>query len=149
MAACVKRFPSLSGDCSGFVRAVGSDVGVQIIGLANQIVDTIRAQGAWTVLTNGVAAQAEAAKPGKLVIAGLRGDEQANKSVHGHVVVIVNGPLANGKYPSSYYGSLGGTPGQDVTVNYAWTAQDRDRITYASTDITPPPTSTNSTLAST
>ncbi len=71
------------------------------------------------------------------MVAGLRGDEQATPDPHGHVVIVVGGPLdpTHGKYPHAYWGSLGGTPGQDETLNYAWVAADRDRITYAATDI--------------
>ena len=51
--ACEKEFPRHSADCSGFVRAVCADLGVAVTGLANDIVNTIRAGGAWTRLADG------------------------------------------------------------------------------------------------
>jgi hypothetical protein len=47
----------------------------------------------------------------------------------------VDGPLAHGRYPSAYWGSLGGTPAKFETVNWAWTENDRDRVTYAEHDL--------------
>jgi hypothetical protein len=133
-AACVRQFPAHSGDCSGFVRAVGADLGVAIKGMANDIVDTLRAGGAWIKLADGPTALASA-RAGRLVVAGLRGDEQATPNTHGHVVVVVDGPLARDLYPSAYWGQLGGTGAACKTINYAWTAQDRDRVTYAAHDL--------------
>ena len=68
---------------------------------------------------------------GKFVVAGLRGDEQFEHSNHGHVVVVATGPLAHGRYPSAYWGRLGGDGAKFETVNWAWTEHDRDRVTYA------------------
>jgi hypothetical protein len=128
--ACAREFPAHSGDCSGFIKAVGAHLGVTIEGMANHIVDTLRAGEAWVVLPDGPAALASA-QAGQLVVAGLRGDEQAAPNRHGHVVVVVDGPLAHGLYPSAYWGQLGGTGAECKTINWAWTAKDRDRVTYA------------------
>ena len=129
-AACTKHYEAFKGDCSGFAKAVAKDVGVTLTGDANGIADTLRAgTGGWQMLADGNAAVAAAAN--RLVIAGLRGDKQAHASVHGHVVVVVPGPLAHGKYPTAWWGSLGGTPAQDKTINWAWTGQDRDHVVYA------------------
>jgi hypothetical protein len=68
-------------------------------------------------------------------MAGLRGSEQAHPDAHGHVVVIVDGPLAHDAYPSAYWGKLGGTGAKDKTINWAWTAEDRDRVFYAAHDL--------------
>ena len=136
--ACEQNFAAHSGDCSGFARAVAQQLGITLTGLANDIVDTIRAGAPWTVLANGIAA-AQAAANGKFVIGGLRGDEQANPDPHGHVVVVVatlpGQTLAHGKYPFAYWGKLGGTGAQDQTINWAWNEQDRDNVTYAAQDI--------------
>ena len=133
--ACEANFDAHSGDCSGFARAVAAQLGVTLTGLANDIVDTIRGGGEWNELADGVAASQQAAA-GKLVIGGLRGDEQANPDPHGHVVVVVAGaPLAHGKYPFAYWGRLGGVGKKDETVNWAWNEDDRDNVTYASHDI--------------
>jgi hypothetical protein len=132
--ACEACFDAHSGDCSGFVRAVSSRLGVQMYGLADQIVDTIRDKNAWRQLPNGVAAAQRAAE-GKLVIGGLKGSEQSNPDPHGHVVVVVTGPLAHDAYPSAYWGKLGGVGAKNKTTNWAWRAEDRDRVSYAEHDI--------------
>ena len=132
--ACKACFAANANDCSGFARAVGARLGVTLNGLANQIVDTIRNSPNWTVLADGV--EAERAAADRLVIAGLRGDEQTHPDAHGHVVVVVAGqPLAHDKYPFAYWGRLGGGGMRDQTINWAWRAEDRDNITYASHDI--------------
>jgi hypothetical protein len=77
-------FDANQHDCSGFVRAVAERLGVTINGLANEIVDTVRSGGGWQAIPDGVVA-AERAAAGKLVIAGVRGDEQFDHSNHGHV----------------------------------------------------------------
>lgn len=131
VVACQACFAANEKDCSGFVRAVASNVGVKLEGLANDIANTIRAGGAWQALANGVEANA-AAEAGGFVIGGMRGDQQVNHDIHGHVVVVVGGTqLAHGRYPAAWWGSLGGQPGQNKTVNFAWTEADRDRVTYA------------------
>ena len=133
--ACTQEYDAHKGDCSAFVRAVGDGLKVKIQGQADDIVKTLRAGGSWTKLPDGPTAAARA-KAGKLVVAGLRGDEQAEHSNHGHVVVVVDGPLAHGQDPSAYWGSLAGQPGKFQTINWAWTQQDRDKVTYAEHDLT-------------
>ena len=130
-AACAACFGAHAGDCSGFARAVAARLDVPLDGLANDIADTLRqGAGGWSVLADGMAAAASA-REGKLVLAGLRGDQQAAPSEHGHVVVVVPGPLAHNAYPTAWWGSLGGTPGRGETLNWAWTYADRDRVAYA------------------
>ena len=132
--ACEACFDAHAGDCSGFARAVAGQVGVPLQGLADQIIDTIRGANGWRPLRDGIAA-AQSATAGKLVIGGLKGSEQANPDPHGHVVVVVTGPLAHNAYPSAYWGRLGGNGAKDKTINWAWTAEDRDRVSYAERDI--------------
>jgi hypothetical protein len=132
--ACEANFEAHQNDCSGFVRAVAAALSVTIDGLANDIVDKIRAGGTWHKLPDGIAANASAGA-GKFVVAGLRGDEQFEHSNHGHVVVVVDGPLAHGRYPSAYWGRLGGDGAKFETTNWAWTEHDRDRVTYVEHDI--------------
>jgi hypothetical protein len=128
--ACEACFEAHHGDCSEFVRAVAAALGIQLVGQADDIVVALRGSKDWTAVADGPSA-AQAASTGKLVIAGLKGSEQAVPNQHGHVVVVVGGPLAHGAYPSAYWGSLGGTAGKDQTLNFAWTVADRDRVTYA------------------
>lgn len=133
--ACDQCFAANADDCSAFARAVAARLGVGLNGLANQIVDTIRNSPDWRVLADGAAAEQEAAA-GKLVLGGLRGDKQEHPEPHGHVVVVVAGlPLNRGKYPFAYWGRLGGGGKKDETVNWAWTAGDRDQVTYAAHDL--------------
>ncbi len=132
--ACEACFDANRGDCSGFVHAVAKQLEVTIEGSANEIVDMIRSEREWRPLSDGVAA-AQSAAAGKLVVGGLRGEEQFQHSNHGHVVIVVDGPLAHGRYPSAYWGSLGGQPAKFETVNWAWTEHDRDRVTYAEHDL--------------
>ena len=65
------------------------------------------------------------------MIGGLRGDRQAHPSAHGHVVVVVPGPLNRGRYPTAWWGSLAGRPDKDKTINWAWSEADRDKVVYA------------------
>ena len=132
--ACEACFQAHENDCSGFGRAVAGELGVSLQGLADEIVDTIRVGNGWTALADGVAARASA-QAGKFVMAGMKGSEQTHPDAHGHVVVVVDGPLAHGAYPSAYWGSLGGQPGRNQTLNFAWTAADRDRVSYAEHDL--------------
>ncbi len=133
-AACEACFDAHADDCSGFARAVADQLAVALHGLADQIVDTIRGGNGWRPLTSGIYA-AESAAAGKLVIGGLKGSEQNRPDPHGHVVVVVAGPLAQGAYPSAYWGRLGGGGEKDKTINWAWRAEDRDRVSYAEHDI--------------
>lgn len=135
--ACEACFAAHEADCSGFARAVAAQLGVPLHGLANAIVDVIESDGGWEPLADGVAA-AEAAENGKFVIGGLRGSDQANPSAHGHVVVVVGGPLAHAAYPSAFWGRLGGGGRKAATVNFAWNRADRDNVSYAAHDIPPP-----------
>ncbi|MGB8261615.1 MAG: hypothetical protein WCE75_14735 [Terracidiphilus sp.] len=125
---CEAEFAAHIADCSGFAKAVGADLGVVLTGMANDIVDQIQA-GSWRVLANGVEAMQEACA-GRFVLGALK-DEP-----HGHVVVVVNGPLdpSHQMYPTAYWGSIRGAAfaGRYKTVNWAWTVADRDRVTYAS-----------------
>jgi hypothetical protein len=137
--ACEACFAANANNCSGFAKAVSDQVGVALTGLANDMVDTIRDNPAWSPLADGVAA-AQAAAAGKLVVGGLRGDEQTHPDAHGHVVVVVAAApgqqLAHGKYPFAYWGRLGGGGMRDQTVNWAWRAEDRDNVSYAAHDMT-------------
>src|SRR4051812_46627910 len=85
--ACEANYTTHIGDCSGFCKAVAHDLGIPTLsGMANDIVDEIQ-KAPWTVLTDGIAAKAQA-DAGNLVIGGLKDNP------HGHVVIVVQGPLA-------------------------------------------------------
>ena len=74
---CEACFNAHQNDCSGFAKVVASELGVPLHGLADEIVDTLRTGPGWTPLLDGVAA-AKSAHDGKLVLAGLKGSEQAH-----------------------------------------------------------------------
>jgi hypothetical protein len=132
--ACVACFPTFKSDCSGFAKDVAQHLGVSLDGMADDIVQTLRNGGTWTRLTDGAAA-AQAASDGKLVLGGLKGGELRHPQQHGHIVVVVSGDLNRGKYPHAYWGQLGGVGQQDQTINWAWTEDDRDHVTYAAHDL--------------
>lgn len=127
VAACEKHWAANQNDCSGFVKDVAADLGINLSGQANEIVDVIQ-KSPWTVLKSGAEAK-EKAVLGKFVIGGLK------DTPHGHVVVVVDGPLAHGKYPTAYWGSLGGIGKKATTINWSWNKTDRDKVIYSCIDI--------------
>jgi GH24 family phage-related lysozyme (muramidase) len=129
IATCEDKWDANKSDCNAFVKAVATEYGITLAGVADDIVDTIKGSG-WEQLSDGIAAKA-AADDGKLVIGGLKGADHDPPRDHGHVVIVVSGPLANGKYPTGYWGSLGGVGKKNTTINYAWVAADRDNVVYA------------------
>jgi hypothetical protein len=120
---CEANFDAHTSDCSGFLKAVAGSLGITITGMADDIVDAIHS-APWTPLPDGIAAKAQADQ-GFFVVGGLK------DTPHGHVVVVVRGPLAHGKYPTGYWGRLGATGMKNATINWAWNAADRDRVSYA------------------
>lgn len=126
VAACQKHWDANKSDCSGFIKAVADDLGVPLSGQANHIVDFI--QQNWWTLADGNEAMMWA-EAGYFVIGGLKADG------NGHVVVVVPGPLAHGKYPTAYWGSLGGEGKKAETINFSWTTSDRDKVVYCGTKI--------------
>jgi hypothetical protein len=129
--ACKAEWPGTKGDCNQFVKAVGSHFGVTLTGNADAIVTGLSGPH-WTRLANGQAA-AQAAREGHFVVGGMTSGDLG--SAHGHVVVVVDGPLAHGLYPSAYWGSLNPSirdkGGLGETVNWSFSKSHRDRITYA------------------
>jgi hypothetical protein len=127
IAACESQFASHIADCSGFAKAVAGDLGITLTGMANDIVDQIEGSS-WIRLADGIAAKKQA-DAGFFVIGGLKDNP------HGHVVIVVQGPIdaAHQKYPTAYWGSIRGAQfaAKDKTVNWAWDAADRDRVIYA------------------
>jgi len=130
---CEANWEAHKSDCSGFVKAVAAALGDSTFAPgynANQIVDTLQAATDWAPLTPGDGATAKnQADAGLLVIAGLKGADQANPDPHGHVVVVVSGPLDR-QYPTAYWGQLNGVGAKANTINCAWRAGDRDKVGY-------------------
>jgi hypothetical protein len=131
--SCEAHWDQYNADCSGFAKAVAIDFGITLTGQADNIVDQIQT-APWQSVADGPSAKTQA-ELGSLVIAGLKGAQHQPPRANGHVVVVVSGPLAQGKYPSAYWGTLGGTGAKNKTLNYAWNTADRDNVIYASTAI--------------
>lgn len=103
--ACMDQWPGAKGSGNGFVTAVAAEVGVGLQGTADEIIDTISADPVWTVLRDGVAANA-AAEKGKLVVGGLKSSDFTTPRGEGHVVVVVPGAMnPAGWAPAAYWGS--------------------------------------------
>ncbi|SIN80745.1 hypothetical protein SAMN05444166_0989 [Singulisphaera sp. GP187] len=122
--ACELHWEEHKGNCSGFVKAVAAELGVGLSGQANDIVKSIVAN--WWPIASGAEAQSWA-EAGYLVVAGLEAEP------NGHVVVVVPGPLANGKYPTAYWGRLGSSGKKNTTLNYSWNSTTRDKVIYGGT----------------
>ncbi|HEX5080289.1 MAG TPA: hypothetical protein VFV80_14145 [Geminicoccaceae bacterium] len=128
IAICEREWPEAQDDCNKFVKAVAGALDITLTGNADMIVDQIVGPG-WTRLADGKAAAQEAAL-GALVIGGLKGSDQEVPSAHGHVVVVVRGPLNRDKYPTAYWGRLGGGGARNKTINWSWRSGDQDRVIY-------------------
>jgi len=142
---CEANWEAHKFDCSGFVKAVAAALQVSTFGPgddANDIVAKLPMAGDWVALAPGDGAAAKAqADAGSLVVGGLKGSDQINPDAHGHVVVVVTGPLdpAHNKYPTAYWGSLAGHPAKAQPINFAWRAGDRDKVAYFAKSMDPAP----------
>ena len=128
-----RAIPENANDCHKFVEAVAAALDVVLAGTADDILAQIAGPD-WTQLgTDGVAA-ADAAAAGELVIGGMTA--RALGSAHGHVVVVVDGELNRGEYPTAYWGSLNPNIRDDgargTTLNFSFSRSDRDEVVYAS-----------------
>lgn len=132
IAACEATFEANKSDCSRFVKAVARAVGVQLdAGLdADGILAYLARTPAWRRLSDGREAATEA-ETGHLVVGGMTGSDLGDE--HGHVVVVVAGPLNRDKYPMAYWGKLHGVGLRAMTMNWAFTADVLDDIEYFST----------------
>jgi len=142
---CEEKWDEHKSDCSGFVKAVAAALGVSTFlpgDNADAIVEKLPGAATWCAIKSGDGLTAkEHADSGFLVIGGLKGSDQANPEEHGHVVVVVTGPLDPGhnKYPTAYWGHLGGVGAKEHTINWAWRAEDRDKVSYFANSLAAPP----------
>jgi len=130
---CEANFDANADNCSGFVKAVSTDFSVTLTGQADDIVDQIQTAD-WQQLADGVEAKAKA-DDGWLVVGGLKGGENVPPQSHGHVVIVVSGPLAHDLYPSGYWGKLGSTGKKNTTINWAWNTDSRDKVIYSAVQV--------------
>lgn len=127
LAACKKHFDAHRDDCSGFLRAVAGELGYPLSGNADAIVDHLA--GSWRVLTREQAIAA--VERGELVIVGLKAADHDPPRNHGHVGVVVPGPLYHDLYPRMWCGSIGSAQSQgDKSVGEVWRRTDRNNVHY-------------------
>jgi cell wall-associated NlpC family hydrolase len=129
LAACRKFYDLYSDDCSGFIRAVARELGYTLTGNADDLVSELERR--WTTIDRAQAIEAAAA--GTLVIVGLKAADHNPPRRHGHIAVVVDGPLYHGKYPRVWCGSIGGSAGQsegNKSVGEVWRRTDRDNVSY-------------------
>ncbi len=125
-----------ANDCNLFAKAVCAKFNVVLTGNADAIMGQI-AGPEWTQHGNDGVAAAAAATAGELVVGGMT--SQALGGAHGHVVIVVDGPLNRDLYPTAYWGSLNpsirpnGAAG--TTLNFSFSAGDRDNVVYASRSV--------------
>ena len=108
---CENNWNKWKHDCSGFLKAVASDLGISLSGNANMIIDTMN-RAPWTQLDDDKDSAVKYASLGYLVVAGLK------EKNHGHVVVIVPGP--SDPYPNGYWGQFGGTGRKNARISLSW-----------------------------
>lgn len=119
-----------SQNCSGFVKAVATKLGVALPATANadDIVDAVAA--GWTRLASGALAAQQAAT-GALVLAGLKAKDHTPARNNGHVAIVVSGALYRDTYPMVWCGSTGGAQSQGTkSVGEVWSQTDRKNVSY-------------------
>lgn len=133
--ACEAVFDDWCDDCSGFVKAVLTELSMQNVaslfpnvGQANDIVDAFESSP-WTKIKSGALAATMSERQNRIILAGCKDTD------NGHVVVVVPGPLNRGRYPTAYWGSLN-QPEQSAkyqTINWAWEVggDQIDKVVYA------------------
>jgi hypothetical protein len=130
--ACIDLFEANKDDCSKFAKAIASRFRIDLIGQADDIFSQIQ-QEPWTPVPGtdleAAANAAGFATQGYLVMGALRSGDLGES--HGHVVVVVAGPLVGGSYPLAYWGSIDqGHEGAHRGVNYAFRHPYCDRVRY-------------------
>ena len=127
--ACRKHYAAHSDDCSGFVRAVTSELGHPVSGTANGIMNGLASSRQWELVTREQAVAA--VHTGALVIAGLKSQDHNPPRNNGHVVIVVDGALYRGTYPLVWGGSIGNAQSRgNKSVGEVWSRADRDHVLY-------------------
>jgi hypothetical protein len=135
---CEQVWSDSQTDGNAFVKAVAGGFNVAFTGQADDIMEQIKGPD-WTSHDNDGIAASNAAKSGRLVIGGMTSADLGQS--RGHVVVVVapTGPLAHGKYPYAYWGSLNPKirpdGGAGKTINYSFDSDHQDQVFYASREI--------------
>ena len=122
---CEAEWDVWKSDCSGFVKAVGKRLGIQLTGQANTIIDFLESSNAWQNLSADQRQATLYATQDYFVVGGLKA------APHGHLVVVVkSAPQA---YAVAYWGRLGGTGRKNTTINWSWTHADLPNVHFYAT----------------
>jgi len=121
--ACEAEWDTYKSDCSGFVRAVASHLGIKLSGLANDLIDHFAHSAGWLDLGHDSLAATSRANLDYFVIGGTKGPR------HGHVVVVVKSGRPTG-YPVAYWGALNGTGFKKKTINYSWIHPELPKVRF-------------------
>lgn len=137
---CFADWDANKSDCNAFVKAVYGDLDVDLPpgADANGIVNFLTASSDWTQLAKGDGQQAkDHADAGRFVIGGMKGSELNPPQAHGHVLIVMSGPLdpTHNQYPRASWGKLNSVGKKDSFVNYAFNSTDRDSVRYFSRQI--------------
>ena len=130
LEACKKAYDAQKANCNFFLEAVFFDVtNVTLTGTADDLVEKFSSDAGWKKVERVQAIADQEA--GKFVVAGLTSSDHADDREHGHVAVLVSGPLYHSKYPVVWCGggSLGRSNG-NKTVGEVWARSDRDNVKY-------------------
>ena len=122
IASCEAEWDAWKADCSGFVKAVAKQIGIQLTGQANQIIDYLDSAANWENLETDASLATARACQGYLVVGGLKA------LPHGHVVVIVES--ASQKFPLAYWGRLGMVGRKNTSINWSWNRTDLPKVRY-------------------
>ncbi|TFW19881.1 hypothetical protein E4L96_11060 [Massilia arenosa] len=122
MAACEQHWPAHKYDCSGFVKAVATDLSIELFGQANQIIDYLDHSARWQNLGADPATATTRANSGEFVIAGLKA------TGHGHLAVVVKSN--SGRYPIGYWGQFGGIGKRKTSLNFSWRRSDWPKVQF-------------------
>ena len=118
---CEKEWDKWKADCSGFLKAVAGDLGIQLTGQANEIVDAM-GRAPWTPLGSDADMAVSYANRGYLVVAGLKAKG------HGHVAIIM--PGTSKPHPIGYWGRFGGSGKKNTPINWSWNGADLAHVQY-------------------
>lgn len=122
IAACDAVWDAWKSDCSGFAKAVAKQLGFDLRGQANEIINALKYLPYWQNLGTDPASATTMAAQGYFVIGGLKDNP------NGHVVVVVTS--ASEKHPVAYWGRLGSTGRKKTTVNWSWNGADLKQVEY-------------------
>jgi hypothetical protein len=121
--ACEAVWVANKSNCSGFVKAVASSLGVTTFDggdNADAIVNKLPAAAGWSQLTDLATVEANAAS-GWFIVAGLQSSGFTPPRNNGHVVVVVQGDDPNHPgFPMAYWGTLGAVGRENASIRNAF-----------------------------